>query len=141
MLPTVFALLGHTPCQPAVRATKRSQMQPGACRTRTTVCSTCAKCMFSSTAKRWQWSTWRATRLSTGISVPHSGVTVWLSACCLLRVRSACDSSGKLSTSDSKRFGGATMIAPHTIDCWHARRGGACSIVCLSVILFERIDA
>ena len=99
--PNSFALLGHTPCQPAVRATKSSQTQPGVCRTRTTVCSTCAKCMFSSTAKRWQWSTWRATRLSTGISVPHSDVTVWWSACCLLWARSACDRSRKLSTSDS----------------------------------------
>ena len=35
-------------------------------------------------------------------SVPHSGVTVWWSACCLLWVRSPCDPSRKLSTSDSK---------------------------------------
>ena len=48
-------------------------------------------------------------------SVPHSGVTVWWSAR-LIWVRSPCDPSRKLSTSDSKRFGGTTMTAPHIID-------------------------
>ena len=50
-----------------------------------------------------------------GSSVPHSGVTVWWSAR-LIWVRSPCDPSRKLSTSDSKRFGGTTMTAPHIID-------------------------
>ena len=49
-----------------------------------------------------------------GSSVPHSGVTVWWSAR-LIWVRSPCDPSRKLSTSDSKRFGGTTMTAPHII--------------------------
>ena len=44
-------------------------------------------------------------------SVPHSGVTVWWSAR-LIWVRSPCDPSRKLSTSDSKRFGGTTTTAP-----------------------------
>ncbi|EJN51706.1 hypothetical protein HMPREF1138_1633, partial [Actinomyces sp. ICM58] len=48
-------------------------------------------------------------------SVPHSGVTVWWSAR-LIWVRSPCDPSRKLSSSDSKRFGGTTMTAPHIID-------------------------
>ena len=47
-------------------------------------------------------------------SVPHSGVTVWWPAR-LIWVRSPCDPSRKLSTSDSKRFGGTTMTAPHII--------------------------
>ena len=38
---------------------------------------------------------------SRGSSVPHSGVTVWWSAR-LIWVRSPCDPSRKLSTSDSK---------------------------------------
>ena len=56
--------------------------------------------------------TWPESMLS---SVPHSGVTVWWSAR-LIWVRSPCDPSRKLSTSDSKRFGGTTMTAPHIID-------------------------